>query len=71
MPDISVEKFDEFHYGVPFTKFDNFVLNSPLLVDLFLISYESMFLQTLVKNKKIKEDKFLISLSDILMMFFP
>ena len=29
--------------------------SSPLLADLFLFSYESTFLQTLVKNKKTKE----------------
>ena len=45
---------------------------APLLADLFLFSYESEFLQTLVKNKKIKEARlFNYSFRYILMMFFP
>jgi hypothetical protein len=41
---------------------------APLLVDLFLYSYESEFLQKLVKNKKI--DGPLISHTGILMTFY-
>ena len=44
---------------------------APPLVDLFLFSYESEFLQTLVKTRRSKKPGHLISHSDILMVFFP
>jgi hypothetical protein len=43
---------------------------APLLVDLFLYSYEAAFIQTLVKEKNLHKIKPLIGLSGILMMFF-
>jgi hypothetical protein len=43
---------------------------APLLADLFLCSYESEFLQKLVKDKKIHEAKPLISHTGILMTFY-
>ena len=43
---------------------------APLLADLFLYSYESEFLQKLVKDKKIHEAEPLISHTGILMTFY-
>jgi hypothetical protein len=43
---------------------------APLLVDLFLYSYEAAFIQKLIKEKRIHKLKPLIGLSGILMMFF-
>ena len=42
----------------------------PLLADLFLYSYESEFLQKLVKDKKIHEARAFISHTGILMTFY-
>ena len=42
----------------------------PLLVDLFVYSYESEFLQNLVKDKKIHEARALISHTGILMTYY-
>ena len=43
---------------------------APLLADLSLYSYESEFLQKLVKDKKIHEARALISHTGILMTFY-
>jgi hypothetical protein len=43
---------------------------APLLADLYLYSYESEFLQKLVKDKKIHEARALISHTGILMTFY-
>ena len=43
---------------------------APLIADLFVYSYESKFLQKLVKDKKIHEAKPLISHTGILMTFY-
>ena len=44
-------------------------IDDPLIVDLFLYSYEAGFIQKLVKDKKIQKLTPLISFSDILMIF--